>query len=90
MKDRTAIGGRADITDIGAAQLLGAQAGEQTGQDQRQVPFGSVGPPLGLVVGLNRLEQSGDRGLGQGAGRVLAALGRPTNGIGLAPMSSLV
>jgi hypothetical protein len=74
--DRAAIGG-ADVTDIGSAQLVGAQPGKQAGQHQRQVPFGPVGAARGLVVAVHRLEQRGDRGLGEGAGQRVGRLGAP-------------
>jgi hypothetical protein len=67
VKDRTATGAGANITDIGPAQLIGAQPREQTGQDQRQVSFAPVGTALGLPVTVNCLEQRGDRPLGEGS-----------------------
>ena len=90
MKDRTATGAGANITDIGPAQLIGAQPREHTGQDQRQVSFAPVGTALGLPVTVSCLEQRGDRPLGEGSRGVLAAFGRPTNDIGLAGISSAV
>jgi hypothetical protein len=62
--NRTVTGGRADIPDVGSAQFVCAQPGEQAGQNQRRSrPGQSV-----LAVAVNRLEQRGDRGLGKGAG----------------------
>ena len=90
MKDRTAIGAGPNITDIGSAELVGAQPGEQAGQNQRQVALGPVGAARGFVVGVHHLEQRGDRGWGRERGSVLAGLGRPTNGMGLAGISSAV
>ena len=82
--DRTVAGRRADVTDIGATQFVGAQAREQTGENQRYIPFGPVGAPCGLAVAVNRLQECGDRGLGQCAGECLGRLGPPDerHGIG--------
>ena len=84
MNDSTALGAPPDITDVGSAELVGAQPGEQAGQHQRQVTLGPVGAPRGLVVGLHHLEQRGDRRLGQGAGDRFGGLGPPDerHGIG--------
>ena len=70
----------ADVTDVGAAYFVGAQ----TGEDQRQVLFGPVGAARGCAVAVHRLHERGHRGLGPRAGRVLAGLVRPTNGMELA------
>src|ERR1700750_1762356 len=77
MKDRTAIGAPPDITDVGSAEFVGAQPGEQAGQHQRQVTLGPVGAPGGLVVGLQQPAQRRARGLGDGAGQPLVGLGPP-------------
>ena len=77
MKDRTALGAPPDITDVGSAELVGAQPGEQAGQNQRQVTLGPVGAAGGLVVGLHHLEQRGDRWLEERAGQRLGGRGPP-------------
>ena len=56
MNDRAPVGDGADVPDIEDLHLLGAQTGQQAGQDERQIPFrpygfvGGVGVPGNRVV----------------------------------------
>jgi hypothetical protein len=56
VQDRTAIGGGAEVTDIGPAELVGPQAGELTGQNQGQVSFRPVCAALQLPVAVTSLD----------------------------------
>ena len=89
LQDRTD-GGLADIGDVGAHQFIGAQTGRQGGQDQRAVPFDPVTGAVWFGIEVQGAQQGGQAPLGSALGSVLAVLGRPISGIGLAPISSAV
>jgi hypothetical protein len=60
MDDRATVGA-ADIADVGADQLIGPQAGQQGGQDDRAVAVDPVAAPPRLRVGCQGAQQGGDR-----------------------------
>ena len=50
--DDGAVVGAAKVTDVGAQQFIGAQPGQQRGQDQGAVALHPVGAPPRLRVGI--------------------------------------
>ena len=79
-----AVVGAAKVTDVGALQFIGAQPGQQRGEDQAAVALPPVVAPPRLRVGL----EGGDQSVGSALGSVLPSLGRPTICIGLDAISS--
>lgn len=90
VNDRGAVVGGADVTDVCLTEFLGAQSGQQRGEDDREIPFGPVGSAFRVAVLCNGLQQYFDGGAGRALGRLLASLGRPTNCMGLAASCSPV
>ena len=73
------------MPDVGAAELLGAQPGQQRGEDQRQVALVPVAARRrARAASVQCLDQRTHAEWGITRGRVRAALRRPTSGIGLA------
>ena len=88
--DDGAVVGAAKVTDVGAQQFIGAQPGQQGGEDQGAVAFDPVGAPLRIWSALRASRRAATESAGNALGSVLASLGRPTIGMGLAAISSAV
>ncbi len=73
MDDCSAVVGRADVADIGPAELLGAQPGQQHSEDDREIALCPVGLPFGVAVLRYGLEQRLDSGPGEGLGQLRSA-----------------
>ena len=59
--DDGAVVGAAKVTDVGAHQFIGAQPGQQRGQDQGAIALHPVGAPPRRRVGAERGQQGGHR-----------------------------
>ena len=76
----------AEVTGVGAHRFIGAEPGQQRGQDHGAVALHPVAAPPRLRSALRAATESGCSALGS----ILASLGRPTIGMGLAAISSAV
>jgi hypothetical protein len=82
--------GGADVADIGLLEFLGAQAGQQSREDQREIPlrpFVRRVEPWSCAT-VSRSASTAVRGRARGRG--LASLGLPTSCMGLAASCSPV
>ena len=82
--DDGAVVGAAEVTDVGAHQFLGAQPSQEAGEDQGAVAFDPVVASPRPRVGMRAPSRAATASAGSALGSVLASLGRPTIGIGLA------
>jgi hypothetical protein len=83
----------AKVTDVGAQQVVGAQSGKQCGEDEGAVAFDPVAASLrrcGCGSAFRVARSAATDPVGSAFGSVLGSLGQPTNGIGLAAISSEV
>ena len=82
--DHGPVVGAANVTDVGAQQIIGAQPGQQRGQDQGAVALHPVGAPPRLRVGVEGGHRIGRQCLGQ----CLGEFGPADHRHGLAAISS--
>jgi hypothetical protein len=65
MDNRSAVIGGADISDVGLAEFLGAQAGQQCGQYDREITVSPIGLALRVAVLCHGFKQRFDGGAGE-------------------------
>ena len=82
--------GASKVTDVGAQQFIGAQPGQQRGEDEGAVAFDPVAARRGSGSELRAARSAATESAGSAFGSVFASFGRPTSGIGLAAISSEV
>jgi hypothetical protein len=63
--DGAAVVGGADVTSVGLTQLIGAQAGQQSSEDECEISLVPVGLALGIVVARHRFQERLDSGAGE-------------------------
>ncbi len=63
--NRSAVIGGADISDVGLAEFLGAQPGQQCGQYDREIPLSPVSLAVGIAVLRDGFQQRFDAGAGE-------------------------